>query len=137
MVGIGPASTSAHLSSSDSLGTLGTFFQLLLVVGILYAYCCGYARNVTVTTLLCGTAPVVFALIMSFVPESPLYYVIKKNEEAAKKSMQFFRGPDYDVTPEINAFKVSATLSFAERYVSRRLLESHLSTGSRVCCLAI
>ncbi|XP_017761202.1 PREDICTED: facilitated trehalose transporter Tret1-2 homolog isoform X2 [Eufriesea mexicana] len=96
---------SAEMAEKEIRGTLGTFFQMLLVIGILYAYCCGYARNVTVTSILCGIAPIVFACIMSFVPESPLYYVIKNNEEAAKKSMRFFRGPDYDIAPEINAFK--------------------------------
>ena len=95
------------LDSSPRLGTLGVFFQLLLVIGILYAYCCGYARNVVVITILCGIAPLVFASIMIFMPESPLFYMTKNNEAAARKSMRFFRGPDYNIDPEINEFRVS------------------------------
>ncbi|KOC63719.1 Facilitated trehalose transporter Tret1 [Habropoda laboriosa] len=96
---------SAEISEKQIRGTLGVFFQLLLVVGILYAYCCGYSRNVIVTSALCGAAPIIFACIMIFMPESPLYYLSKDNEEAARKSMRFFRGPDHSVDAEISAFK--------------------------------
>lgn len=41
-------------------------------------------------------------------PESPMFYMVKRNEEAAKKSMRFFRGPDYeDIDDELAIFKVS------------------------------
>lgn len=89
-------------------GTLGIFFQLLLVIGILYAYCCGYARNVVTTTGLCLVGPILFVIMMIFMPESPMFYMVKRNEEAAKKSMRFFRGPDYeDIDDELAIFKVS------------------------------
>ncbi|XP_033362154.1 facilitated trehalose transporter Tret1-like [Bombus vosnesenskii] len=96
---------SAEISEKEIRGTLGVFFQLLLVIGILYAYCCGYARNIVVISILCGIAPLLFASIMTFMPESPLFYMAKDNEEAAKKSMRFFRGSEYDIDPEISAFK--------------------------------
>ncbi|XP_043600180.1 facilitated trehalose transporter Tret1-like [Bombus pyrosoma] len=96
---------SAEISEKEIRGTLGVFFQLLLVIGILYAYCCGYARNIVVISILCGIAPLLFASIMTFMPESPLFYMAKENEEAAKKSMRFFRGSEYDIDPEISAFK--------------------------------
>ena len=81
------------------------------MIGILYAYCCGYARNIVVISILCGIAPLLFASIMTFMPESPLFYMAKENEEAAKKSMRFFRGSEYNIDPEISAFKVSVTLA--------------------------
>ncbi|XP_050594359.1 facilitated trehalose transporter Tret1-2 homolog isoform X2 [Bombus affinis] len=96
---------SAEISEKEIRGTLGVFFQLLLVIGILYAYCCGYARNIVVISILCGIAPLLFASIMTFMPESPLFYMAKENEEAAKKSMRFFRGSEYNIDPEISAFK--------------------------------
>lgn len=41
-------------------------------------------------------------------PESPMFYMVKRNEEAAKKSMRFFRGPDYEeIDDELAIFKVS------------------------------
>lgn len=46
--------------------------------------------------------------MMMFMPESPMFYMVKRNEEAAKKSMRFFRGPDYEkIDDELALFKVS------------------------------
>ncbi|XP_043789107.1 facilitated trehalose transporter Tret1-like [Apis laboriosa] len=97
---------SAEISEKQIRGTLGIFFQLLLVIGILYAYCCGYARNVVTTTGLCLVGPILFVIMMIFMPESPMFYMVKRNEEAAKKSMRFFRGPDYEeIDDELAIFK--------------------------------
>ncbi|CAK9824624.1 Facilitated trehalose transporter Tret1 [Anthophora retusa] len=95
----------AEISEKQIRGTLGVFFQLLLVLGILYAFCCGYSRSVVITSSLCGNGPIIFACIMIFMPESPLYYMSKGNEEAARKSMRYFRGPDYNIDAEIAEFK--------------------------------
>ncbi|CAK9807811.1 Facilitated trehalose transporter Tret1 [Anthophora quadrimaculata] len=95
----------AEISEKHIRGTLGMFFQLLLVLGILYAFSCGYSKSVIITSLLCAIGPIIFALMMIFMPESPLYYMSKDNEEAARKSMRYFRGPDYNIDPEIADFK--------------------------------
>jgi uncharacterized membrane protein len=79
---------------------------LLLVIGILYAYCTGFTQDVAAISSLCCIAPVVFGVVMAFMPESPLFYLTKNKEEAARKSMRFFRGPDFDIEPEIKAFQV-------------------------------
>ncbi|KYN05438.1 Facilitated trehalose transporter Tret1-2 like protein [Cyphomyrmex costatus] len=96
---------SAEISEKHIRGTTGVFFQLLLVIGILYVYITGFTRNVIAISSLCCIAPIVFGVTMSFMPESPLFYLIKNKEEDARKSMRFFRGPDFDIEPEINAFK--------------------------------
>lgn len=97
-------------------GTLGVFFQLLLVIGILYAYCCGYTRSVVWTSALCGATPLMFAGAMIFMPESPLYHLSKNDEDSARKSMRFLRGPDTDFGSEIEAFKVSPRTDVRLRY---------------------
>ncbi|XP_012063528.1 PREDICTED: facilitated trehalose transporter Tret1-like [Atta cephalotes] len=96
---------SAEISEKQIRGTTGVFFQLLLVIGILYVYVTGFTRNVIAISSLCCIAPIVFGVTMSYVPESPLYYLIKNREEDARKSMQFFRGSKFDIELEINAFK--------------------------------
>lgn len=83
------------------------------MIGILYAYCCGYARNVVTTTGLCLVGPILFVIMMIFMPESPMFYMVKRNEEAAKRSMRFFRGPDYEeIDDELAIFKVSVSILF-------------------------
>ncbi|EZA54874.1 Facilitated trehalose transporter Tret1-2-like protein [Ooceraea biroi] len=102
---------SAEISEKQIRGMTGVFFQLLLVIGILYAYCTGFTRNVVAISSLCCIAPIVFGVTMAFMPESPLFYLNKDREEDARKSMRFFRGPDFDIEPEIEAFKEQAEKS--------------------------
>ncbi|XP_020288974.1 facilitated trehalose transporter Tret1-2 homolog isoform X2 [Pseudomyrmex gracilis] len=106
---------SAEISEKQIRGTTGVFFQLLLLVGILYVYCAGFTRDVIAISGLCAVAPVVFGVMMIFVPESPLFYFAKDKEEAARKSMRFFRGLDFDVEPEIEAFKEQVRRSRLQR----------------------
>ncbi|XP_076547027.1 hdc homolog, cell cycle regulator isoform X1 [Osmia lignaria lignaria] len=95
----------AEICEKQIRGTLGVFFQLLLVIGILYAYCCGYSRSVIWTSALCGGTPILFACAMIFMPESPLYHLSKNDEDSARKCMRFLRGPDTNFDSEIDAFK--------------------------------
>ncbi|KAG5335394.1 TRE12 protein, partial [Acromyrmex charruanus] len=95
----------AEISEKQIRGMTGVFFQLLLVTGILYVYLTGFTENVMAISSLCCIIPVLFGVIMFFIPESPLFYMIKDKEEEARKSMRFFRGPDFDIEPEISAFK--------------------------------
>ncbi|TGZ45746.1 Facilitated trehalose transporter Tret1-2-like protein [Temnothorax longispinosus] len=97
---------SAEISEKHIRGTTGVFFQLMLVIGILYVYCTGFTRDVVAISSLCIIAPIVFGVTMAFVPESPLFYLTKDKEEDARKSMRFFRGPDFDIEPEMSAFKM-------------------------------
>lgn len=68
-------------------------------------------------------------------PESPLFYMAKDNEEAAKKSMRFFRGSEYDIDPEISAFKVSVTLATNTEVFARFLRCSQAIR--ELCSLAV
>ncbi|KAL6422859.1 hypothetical protein ACFW04_010412 [Cataglyphis niger] len=96
---------SAEISEKQIRGMTGVFFQLLLVLGILYTYCTGFTGDVVAISSLCCIAPIVFGVVMIFMPESPLFYMTKNKEEQARKSMRFFRGPDFDIEPEMDAFK--------------------------------
>ncbi|XP_018367335.1 PREDICTED: facilitated trehalose transporter Tret1-2 homolog [Trachymyrmex cornetzi] len=120
---------SAEISEKHIRGTTGVFFQLLLVIGILYVYITGFTRNVIAISSLCCIAPIVFGVTMSFMPESPLYYLIKNKEEDARKSMRFFRGPNFDIEPEINAFKEQVERSkFQKPHISAFMRKPVLKT---------
>jgi len=97
---------------------------LLLVIGILFAYCTGFTRNILLISCLCGIPPLIFGISISFLPESPLFYMIKDKEELARKAMRYYRGPDFDIEPEIEAFQVGSA--------SAEELESEFAISTRV-----
>jgi len=45
--------------------------------------------------------PVMLAVAMFFMPESPVYLVSKGRNKEAEKSLQWLRGPNYDVAKEV------------------------------------
>lgn len=96
---------SAEIAEKDIRGALGTFFQLLIALGILFAYVIGAYMSVFAMSIVCGICPIVFAVIFVFMPESPVYLITNNKEYEAKKSLLWLRGKDYDPTDEINELK--------------------------------
>lgn len=64
-----------EIAQKEIRGTLGSFFQLMITAGILFAYAIGAGCNVFYTTLICGLMPLIFGAVFVFMPESPTYLV--------------------------------------------------------------
>ncbi|XP_076265652.1 facilitated trehalose transporter Tret1-like [Rhynchophorus ferrugineus] len=89
----------AHISVR---GTLGTFFQAQITIGILLQYLLGgLIMDLTTLSLITAVLPIVFLLTFVFIPESPVYLASKNKMVAANKSLRWFRGEDYDVEDEL------------------------------------
>lgn len=100
---------STEITEKEIRGIVGTFFQVLINVGILYAYVVGAFTGVFLTSILCAIIPIVFGLVFFFMPESPVYYVREKgSDEDAKKSYKWLRGSEYDPQAEIDVLKREA-----------------------------
>lgn len=56
-------------------GTLGSFFQLFLTIGILLVYAVGAFQTWEVLSLVCSLAPVLLIGFMLIVPDSPTFYL--------------------------------------------------------------
>ncbi|KAF6209415.1 hypothetical protein GE061_015162 [Apolygus lucorum] len=82
-------------------GTLGTFFQLQVTIGILFSYIIGAAVSVVSLSFICAVIPFVLSLAMFFMPESPTYFLKNGDTSAAKSSLQKLRGSFYNVDDEI------------------------------------
>jgi SP family facilitated glucose transporter-like MFS transporter 8 len=93
---------SAEIAEKEIRGIIGTFFQLLINAGILFVYCIGPYIRVLWTNVICALVVVVFALIMFFMPESPVHLVRKDRTEEAIKSYKWLRGSSYDPQSEID-----------------------------------
>nr|CAD7205691.1 unnamed protein product [Timema douglasi] len=95
----------SEIAEKDIRGRLGVFFQLMVVLGILFAYVIGYSDDILVMSLVCGLLPIVFGVIFFFMPESPLFLLMKEYPEQAKLSLQWFRGKQYDISEEMTDMK--------------------------------
>ncbi|EAT40014.1 AAEL008232-PA [Aedes aegypti] len=124
----------AEIAQSSIRGTLGTFFQLLVTVGILFVYGVGAAVNVQVLSIICGVIPIAFGLIFFFMPESPHYFIEKSRDDEASKSLKWLRGSSYDERAEIEELKaedakmreekITFTQGFKQRSTIRALIIS-------------
>jgi len=109
-----PLYTSEY-AETNIRGTLGTYFQLQLNMGILFTYVVGSLVNVFWLTVACTIVPIVFGAMMLFLPESPIYHLKKGRREAAGQSLQWFRGSNYDIEPELAAMQKNIEIMESER----------------------
>ncbi|XP_013134551.1 PREDICTED: facilitated trehalose transporter Tret1 isoform X1 [Papilio polytes] len=96
-----PAYTS-EIAQDSIRGTLGSYFQLMITVGILFSYVVGSYTSVFVFNILCTIIPIIFGIVFFFMPESPNFLVVKGRNDEAKDALIRLRGRNYDVDTELN-----------------------------------
>ena len=64
-----------EIAQKDVRGMLGTFFQLMLTIGILFVFAVGSVVNVQWLSVICGIIPLISGVCMFFCPESPQHLV--------------------------------------------------------------
>lgn len=92
----------SEIAQKDIRGALGSYFQLMVTIGILYAYVAGKYLTVTYYTISCAVVPLVFFVLFAFQPETPLYYLKKGKFDKAKCALLRLRGRKYNVDAELN-----------------------------------
>lgn len=96
----------SEIAESEIRGTLGSYFQLMLTIGILFSYVLGtILENMKILSIISGIVPLVFFAVFFFMPETPVYYLKKGNEEAARKSLARLRGDQYDIELELQTHR--------------------------------
>lgn len=123
-----------EIAQSSIRGTLGSYFQLMMVIGILLVYCIGSYVSVFVLNLICAVIPLIFGAIFVFMPESPTYLVAVGKKEEAAKSLKWLRGSEYDFSQELADLqtqheedrknKVSIVAAFGRRATQKALFIS-------------
>lgn len=97
---------SAEITEKEIRGIVGTFFQLLIIAGILFVYIIGSLTTVFWMNVICSIFPLIFGVFFFFMPESPVYLVSKNRNEEAAKTLKWLRGTNYDPQDEIEELKV-------------------------------
>ncbi|XP_046827164.1 facilitated trehalose transporter Tret1-like [Vespa crabro] len=101
----GPMYTS-EIGESEIRGRLGTFYHLFQSVGVLLTAVLNlFDVNIYQLSIISGFIPIIFGIAFSFMPESPVYYLLKRNEDAARKIYIKLRGSQYDVEEELSMQK--------------------------------
>lgn len=75
-------------------GALGTMFQIMMYVGILFVYSAGMYLNYRQLTYAMMTGPILFCALFATIPESPHFYVMKNRLADAKKALVWLRGDE-------------------------------------------
>ena len=83
-------------------GALGVYMDLMITVGILWAYGIGVFDQYLWLSVSSCAIPVIFAASFAMMPESPVYLLSKGSTSKARESLYWLRGGgDYDVQPEL------------------------------------
>jgi len=96
--------------AEDSIrGALGSGFQMMVVLGILFVNVIGKWANHLWLSIICGFFPLVFAVFMIFAKESPKYLLMKGKNTEAIESLRWFRNKQssQDVDAEFKLIEAS------------------------------
>lgn len=77
----------SEIAEIEIRGSLGTFFQLFLTVGTLYAQIMGLFGP-KICTYACMIVPIIFFVLVLFQPETPVFSIKKGNN--TKESCHYF-----------------------------------------------
>ncbi|XP_056637603.1 glucose transporter GlcP-like [Diorhabda sublineata] len=78
----------AEIADDHNRGSLGSLLSVMLILGQLYAYGLGIVTSVKSFFLFCSLPSFVVFVVIPFIPESPIYLSIKKDEFAAAKVLK-------------------------------------------------
>lgn len=96
---------SAEIAENGIRGIVGSFFQLMLIAGILFVYTVGAFTTVFWMNVFCSLVPLIFGGIFFFMPESPLFLVESSKDQKAMKSLRCLRGKHWDTREEMKELK--------------------------------
>lgn len=86
------------------------------ILGILISYGAGIILNWSGLAFLGSSLAIPFMVSMLLIPETPRWYVSRGRDEHARKALQWLRGKQADIEPEIKG--IIKTHNEAERHAS-------------------
>lgn len=98
---IGPMYMS-EISSVNLRGTLGSFFEFAIYLGVAATAICGAYVDYVVLSIIIGGMSVACIISFFFLPESPTYLMRMNDRKGAEKALAFFRDEGYNVSKELD-----------------------------------
>ncbi|GJQ75915.1 hypothetical protein Trydic_g17975 [Trypoxylus dichotomus] len=84
-----------EIAEASIRGALGSFFQMFISAGILLTAVFGSFLSWFYLSIFLGVFPIIFAISMFFMPETPFHLVKIGNLSEAGKQLKYFRGETY------------------------------------------
>ncbi|XP_017130872.1 facilitated trehalose transporter Tret1-2 homolog isoform X2 [Drosophila elegans] len=82
----------SEIAETSIRGSLGTLFQLLLTIGILFVYVVGAVVPWTTLSMLCLLIPILLLIGLFFLPETPVYLLKRGDRAEANRSLKWLWG---------------------------------------------
>lgn len=99
-----------EIATKDVRGTLSSYLQLMVTVGILFAYVVGHFFTLKTFNIICAILPCIFGAIFVWMPESPYFYVMKNRVAKAEESLKWLRGEEYNYNDELIEIQIENEL---------------------------
>lgn len=97
-------------------GSLGSYFQLFMTIGILYTYSFGALESYSCLSAALVALTAVYLVGLLFIPESHVYLVRKGKITSAEKSLRRLRGPNYNTQQEIGELRKALEESSRQKF---------------------
>ncbi|OWR48486.1 hypothetical protein KGM_206261 [Danaus plexippus plexippus] len=90
-----------EVAETSIRGSLGSFFQLFLTVGILFTFVVGGWTHWRTLSIISAVFPVLLIAVFWWMPETPQYLLGKNRRRDAERSLRWLRGPLADLSGEL------------------------------------
>lgn len=121
----------AEIAEPSIRGTLGTFFQLQVTIGILVTFIVGGFASYLVLASVSLAVPIVWFAAVFFLPETPVFLLKRQRPADAERALRRLRGPEYrGVKAELQEMQRALdqagrnAASFSELFSSRAVIKA-------------
>ncbi|EDW60555.1 facilitated trehalose transporter Tret1-2 homolog [Drosophila virilis] len=124
----------SEVAQVEVKGYLGNFFMIFFVLGIVYAYIMGSFFDFRYLNYGCAILPAIFLVTFIWMPESPVYYLLKNKKQKALRSLRWLRGSSFNAILEIDRMEQDI-LAMREDYANtcQRLQQTGTLKGLFIC----
>nr|CAD7266861.1 unnamed protein product [Timema shepardi] len=114
-IGVGGATTitpvyNEEISELRTRGKIGIYNEIMLCIGALFAFYVGAYASYLCFHIVSCSVPVFFFCAFMWMPESPIYLLMKERTEDAEKSLRWLREagdkPDQSINEELERMKL-------------------------------
>ncbi|KAE8743209.1 hypothetical protein FOCC_FOCC011189 [Frankliniella occidentalis] len=102
----------SEIAGPDIRGCLSAVLKMVGQVGVLLSFLGGAYLDWRQLALVVAVAPIMLFVSVLYVPETPSYLVLAGKDDEAARALQWLRGPDTDVGPELARFSGAQAFQF-------------------------